>query len=472
MNLELYVENINRQLAVAAEAGGDEARALAERLVAPLEAAIRLTLQDALAAAAEEITTELAPGSVELRLRGRDPEFVVTPPPADPSADDRTRTPTTGLQPVPEGDEGAMSRINLRMPDHLKTRIEQAAASEGLSVNAWLVRAAAAALERTGPARRRERRASPGRPALHGLGTLANPQEELQMPTFDTPEPISVTVELGVGDLRIVASDRTDTMVEVRPSDPAKKADVTAAEQTRVEYAGGRLLIKAPKSWRQLSWRGGGESIDVQVELPAGSHLRGETGVAALRCQGRLGECRYKTGVGDIQLDQAGAVQLRTGVGDVTVERAAGDAELTTGSGAVRIDRIDGAAVVKNSNGDTWIGEVTGDLRVNAANGRISVDRARETVAAKSANGDVRLGEVAHGAVVAQTGFGKVEIGVRDGVAAWLDLNTRFGNVHNDLDAAERPGPGEDAVEVRARTSFGDITIHRSVANDTGKDET
>ena len=168
MNLELYVDNLHRQLVVAAEAGGDEARALAERLVAPLEAAIRLTLQDALAAAAEEITTELAPGSVELRLRGRDPEFVVTPPPADPSAEDLAdgaddRTPT-----VPEGDEGTMSRINLRMPDHLKARIEQAAGSEGLSVNAWLVRAAAAALERTGPPRRRERRASQG--AQHYTG--------------------------------------------------------------------------------------------------------------------------------------------------------------------------------------------------------------------------------------------------------------------------------------------------------------
>jgi DUF4097 and DUF4098 domain-containing protein YvlB len=292
------------------------------------------------------------------------------------------------------------------------------------------------------------------------------------MPTFDTPEPISVTVELGVGDLQIVASDRTDTMVEVRPSDGAKKSDVTAAEQTRVEYASGRLLIKAPKSWRQYTFRGGGESIDVQVELPAGSHVRGDAGVAALRCQGRLGECRYKTGVGDIQLDQAGSVQLKTGGGDLTVDQAVGDAELTTGSGAVRIDRIDGAAVVKNSNGDTWIGEVTGDLRVNAANGKVSVDQAHATVAAKSANGDLRLGEVAHGAVLAQTGFGKVEIGIRDGVAAWLDLSTRFGNVHNDLDAAERPEPGDDAVEVRARTSYGDITIHRSFANDTRKDET
>jgi hypothetical protein len=291
------------------------------------------------------------------------------------------------------------------------------------------------------------------------------------MPTFDTPEPISVTVELGVGDIRIVASDRTDTLVEVRPSDAAKKADVTAAEQTRVEYADGRLLIKAPKGWRPYTFRGGGESIDVQVDVPAGSHVRGEAGVAALRCQGRLGECRYKTGIGDIQLDQAGAVQLKTGGGDITVEQAVGDAELTTGSGAVQIDRIDGAAVVKNSNGDTWIGEVTGDLAVNAANGKISVDQAHATVAAKTANGDVRLGEVTHGAVLAQTGMGKVEIGILDGVAAWLDLNTRFGNVNNDLDAAERPEPGEDAVEVRARTAFGDITIHRSFGNDAGKDE-
>jgi hypothetical protein len=290
------------------------------------------------------------------------------------------------------------------------------------------------------------------------------------MPVFDTPEPISVTVELGVGDLRVVAGDRADTVVEVRPTDPAKKADVTAAEQTRVEYAGGRLLIKAPKNWRRYTPTGGGESVDVQVELPAGSHLRGEAGVAALHCQGRLGECRYKTGLGDIQLDQAAAVQLRTGMGDVAVELAGGDAEVSTGSGSLRVDRIDGAAVVKNSNGDIWIGEVAGSLRVNTANGTISVGRARETVAAKSAMGDVRLGEVAHGTVDAQTAMGQVEIGIRDGVAAWLDLNTRFGVVRNDLDATGQPGPGEDAVEVRARTSTGNITIHRSVAGDFGKD--
>jgi hypothetical protein len=156
MNLNLYVENIHRQLAVAAEAGGDEARALAERLVAPLDAAIRLSLQDVLVAAAEEITCELAPGSVELRLRGRDPEFVVTPPPVDPPADDALEGVATPAS--VEADDGGVARINLRMPDQLKGRIEQAAGSEGLSVNSWLVRAATAALERTDPGRRREPR--------------------------------------------------------------------------------------------------------------------------------------------------------------------------------------------------------------------------------------------------------------------------------------------------------------------------
>jgi DUF4097 and DUF4098 domain-containing protein YvlB len=281
------------------------------------------------------------------------------------------------------------------------------------------------------------------------------------MPSFDTPEPISVTVELGVGDIWIAASDRSDTVVDVRPSDSAKKADVAAAQQTRVEYANGRLLIKAPKRRRQYSFRGGGESIVVQIDLPAGSQVRGEAGVAAFHCTGRLGECRLRTGVGEIHVDQAGAIDLRTGFGDITIDRAAGHADITTGSGALGIGVIDGTAVVKNSNGDTGIGAVTGDLRVNAANGKIVVDQAEAAVAAKTANGDIRLGEVARGAVLAETALGKIEVGIREGVTAWLDLNTSFGRVHSDLDDADRPEAGEDAVEVRARTAMGDITIRR-----------
>ena len=171
MELRPYMDEIHRQLEAAADAGGEEARALAERLVAPLDAAIRLAFLEALAAAAQEITCDLAPASVEVRLRGRDPEFVVTTP-AEPLGGDLIvgpdatwddwsagRVPSVGTF---AGDEGGMARINLRMPDQLRARVDQASAGEGLSVNAWLVRAAVAALERADPARRPDRRGAQG----------------------------------------------------------------------------------------------------------------------------------------------------------------------------------------------------------------------------------------------------------------------------------------------------------------------
>ena len=146
MDLTPYVESLRRELAVAADAGGEDARALAERLTAPLESAIRLTLLDALSAAADEITRELAPGSVELRLRAGDPGFAVTPAPAD-EPDEPAPDAQPPLAP-PEGDDGATARINLRLPEQLKAGVEEAASRERLSVNAWLVRVAAAALAR------------------------------------------------------------------------------------------------------------------------------------------------------------------------------------------------------------------------------------------------------------------------------------------------------------------------------------
>lgn len=154
MNLSSYVDALSHELAVAASAGGDEARALAERLTAPLESATRLALLEALSAAADEITRDLAPGSVEVRLRGRDPEFVVTSPPVElPFDDEPERLP----RPVPpatvdvDADEGGTSRITLRLPEHLKPRIDEAAGRAGLSVNAWLVRVVAGALDPDAP---------------------------------------------------------------------------------------------------------------------------------------------------------------------------------------------------------------------------------------------------------------------------------------------------------------------------------
>lgn len=156
MDLTPHVERLRYELGVAAAAGGEDARALAERLTAPLESAVRLVLLEALSEAADEITRELAPGSVEIRLRGREPGFAVTPPPTDdatPATDhDAAGAPGGAGGVPPELDEGAMTRINLRLPDTLKTRVEEAAGRERLSVNAWLVRAASAALTSDGRA--------------------------------------------------------------------------------------------------------------------------------------------------------------------------------------------------------------------------------------------------------------------------------------------------------------------------------
>jgi Putative adhesin len=271
------------------------------------------------------------------------------------------------------------------------------------------------------------------------------------MQTFDTPEPISVILDFGVGNLQIAASDRADTVVEVEPSDPAKTSDVLAAEKTSVVFANGALQIKAPKGWRRYSFRGGGESIDVRIELPTGSRVRGDVGLASLRSTGTLGDCHYKAGAGDITMERSGA------------------AELATGTGSVRVGRISGPATVKNANGDTWIGEVVGDLLVKAANGGIAVDRADAAVKAKTANGDIHLDEVSRGTIVAETARGKVDVAVRAGVAAWLDLHTGFGHVQNFLRSSEHPGPSDHTVEVRARSSCGDITVRRADVGDSGQ---
>lgn len=147
MDLTPYVDTLRRELAVAAEAGGDEARELAERLTAPLESATRLTMLNVLSAAMDEITRELAPGSVDVRLRGLDPDFVVTPPPADGGAPAEPAAPVEQLKAPADTDEGGTARVNLRLPAHLKARAEEAAAREGLSVNAWLVRAVSGAVD-------------------------------------------------------------------------------------------------------------------------------------------------------------------------------------------------------------------------------------------------------------------------------------------------------------------------------------
>jgi hypothetical protein len=284
------------------------------------------------------------------------------------------------------------------------------------------------------------------------------------MKTFETPEPIALEIEMVVGDLEIIASERPDTVVDVEPTNPGSEADVNAAEQTQVELVGRHLVIKTPKGWKQWTPWGGRESVNVRVELPAGSDLRAATSVASLRASGRLGHCVYRTSIGDAQVDEVRSLEVKTSSGQVVVGSVGADATVVTSSGHVRVAQVGGAADIKSSNGDVSLGTVGGDVHAVTSNGRISIDDAGAGVSARTANGDIRLGTVRRGTAEAQTSLGRVEIGVAEGVTAWLDLDTNFGTVRNDLDTAEQPAPGAPTVEIRARSSFGTIAVHRSAA--------
>jgi hypothetical protein len=282
------------------------------------------------------------------------------------------------------------------------------------------------------------------------------------MPSFQTPEPITATIDIQLGAVHLIAGDRAETVVTVNPSDRSRRVDVDAAEGTQVDFSGGRLLVKTPKP-RGLGNIGLGRpgSVDVTVELPEGSRIDAEAGLADFRADGRLGDTRIQSGAGDVRVDLTGELHLATGAGSVTVNRAAGRG-MVTGAGDIRIGEIEGDVEVKNLNGKTWVGNAGGGLRVRSANGDITVDRAHADVAVKTANGNIRIGEVTRGSVVLETGSGGLDVGIGQGTVAFVDARTRFGRVHNALESASGPEQSKETVEIRARTSFGDIAIHRS----------
>ncbi|MGA5168978.1 MULTISPECIES: DUF4097 family beta strand repeat-containing protein [Streptomyces] len=280
------------------------------------------------------------------------------------------------------------------------------------------------------------------------------------MPSFDTPAPISVTAHVEAGSIQFTAGDRPDTVVEVRPRDPKRDQDVRATGQTEVAYANGALTVRTPKG--PLLGLGRTGTVDVTVELPAGSRLEVTGAWAQVLGEGRLGEVRVKTSSGDVRFDTTGPLNLTAAHGSITVDRVEGPAEITTSSGSLRVGVVDGPVVLKNTHGTTTVGAATGELRVSGANGDIEIRRAEDSVTATTAHGTLRVGEVARGTVQLETSYGAIEVGVREGVAAWLDVSSGSGQVRNTLTASGAPGEVEDTVKVRARTRYGNIDVRRA----------
>ncbi|MFB4318226.1 DUF4097 domain-containing protein [Actinomadura sp. 21ATH] len=285
------------------------------------------------------------------------------------------------------------------------------------------------------------------------------------MPVFDTPEPITADIDMFVGQVRVHASHRADTVVEVRPSDPESEACVQDAERTVVEFSAGRLLVRAPRPkglGHLRSWRG---SIEVTVELPAGSGLEAAVsagGMAGFVATGVLGRTVVHSPNGDVRLEEAGPLEARTSTGEITVDRVTGAVDVTGSVGAIRIGAVDGSGTVKNSTGEIFLGTAAGELQVRTGVGGITVDRVLGALTARSAHGRIRIGAAVSGTVRVEGGHGKVDVGIAEGTAAWLDLHTKNGVVRNTLDAAEPPEAGDTVVEVHAHTNWGHIDVHRS----------
>ncbi|MGI5239542.1 DUF4097 family beta strand repeat-containing protein [Dactylosporangium sp. CA-139066] len=259
------------------------------------------------------------------------------------------------------------------------------------------------------------------------------------MPTFATPEPIAVRVVMDTGRVRVVATERADTVVEVRPAGPASSA-IAAAEQTTVELAAGALTVAAPH--RAFLRPGGG--IEVHLQLPAGSGLTVTAVLADVQAEGRLGACRFSTVSGPIRLGETGPLTVSTSGSDVVVERVAGPAD------------------VQGATSSVHIRECTEDVTVATANGGIAVTRPSAGVTAKTANGDITVGALLRGEARLTTARGSVDIGIGAGTAAHVDARSRLGSVHNLLEVRDGPAGFAEQATIHARTWYGTITIQRA----------
>jgi hypothetical protein len=280
------------------------------------------------------------------------------------------------------------------------------------------------------------------------------------MPSYNTPEPIDLAINLQVGAIEIVASDRTDTVVTVSPTNPAKSVDRRGADETRIEFDGQRVAISGPRP--RVSWIGPTESVDIMVALPTRSRFTAELAVGGVRTTGRLGATRIKSSMGPVDIESSGDLRLRAGHGNAIVGTVEGGLEATADHGQLRVGTVTGDAVLKASHGSILMGEAGGDLEAKLSYGDLEIARARGSVTAKTAYGSIELREVSRGSVQVESGFGQINIGVRRGVAAWLDLSTKDGHVRNELASGTAPDALEQTVAVHARTQYSDITVRHA----------
>ncbi len=276
------------------------------------------------------------------------------------------------------------------------------------------------------------------------------------MPTFATPGPIAATVVVAGAQVRVTASDRTDTVVLVEPTDRTSKKDVKVANKTKVEFAGGQLSVKTTASGDKSG------SVVITIDLPAGSSLVAYLAHSNVHADGSLGECELHMASGHVQLDRINALLASIAGGDVAIGHIAGRATIEGKAVALRISEVKDTVKLSSSDGQIWIGHASADLDLSSGSAGFDIDRADGSVTATTASGAIRIRRMSNGQAKLMNGSGNIEVGISEGAAASIDVNSERGAVHNFVSLPTEAGASDAKVSVHARTRHGDIIVQRA----------
>ena len=278
------------------------------------------------------------------------------------------------------------------------------------------------------------------------------------MPTFATPGPITATVQVAGAQVRVTASDRTDTVVLVEPINKMNPSDVKVADKTKVDFVDGQLKIKTTVSGDKNG------SIAITIDLPTDSSLVAYMAHSSVHADGSLGDFELHTAKGQVQLERINALQANIAAGEVTIGHIAGRAHIEGSVAAVRISEVKGTLKLSSSGGQTWIGHASTDLDLSSANGGFDIDRADGSVTATTGNGAIRIGRLTRGQAELSNGSGNIEVGISEGTTVRVDADSTRGKVRNSIPAPEDSDMSDNKVAVHARTRHGDVIIQRAAS--------
>ncbi|WP_426511322.1 DUF4097 family beta strand repeat-containing protein [Dactylosporangium sp. McL0621] len=277
------------------------------------------------------------------------------------------------------------------------------------------------------------------------------------MPSYDVAGPIDLEVTVGAGLVEIVASERTDAVVEVLPSKAGRGGDESLAREASVSFDGGRVRVKVP---RRLNLFSKGDSVDVRCEVPTGSRVTVETAYGSVRTRGVLGDARIVAKYGGVTADTVADLVLDAPYGSTDIAEVTGRLDVTAGHGVLRIAEVHGSARLRAAHGSMELGTAGGDVEA-ATSGTLTIDRALGDVTARSAHGPIRIREVGGGTIRLDNGHADVDVGIPNGVAAWIDASSAHGRVRNELTPDPAAAASERTVELHLHTNYGNVTIRR-----------